>query len=273
MRFRVTYVTVALITLTLIPASVNLAAAPGASELDCLIEPYVVVAIGSPVSGLVETVADRGALVEKGQVVATLESSLETAAVAIARFRAEADTAIKTNQARVEFGTRAHARSKELFDKGTITSNEMDEVATQKLLAEMGLLEAQENQRLARLELQRATAALALRTIRSPITGSVVSRFLSPGELAGETALLRVAQLDPLRVEVFAPVSLIGQIRVGSRGQVVPEAPVGGVHQARVTVVDRVVDAASGTFGVRLELANPGYRLPAGLKCKVRFLR
>jgi hypothetical protein len=32
-----------------------------------------------------------------------------------------------------------------------------------------------------------------------------------------------------------------------------------------------VVDAASGTLGVRLELPNPGYRLPAGLKCKVRF--
>jgi multidrug efflux pump subunit AcrA (membrane-fusion protein) len=41
--------------------------------------------------------------------------------------------------------------------------------------------------------------------------------------------------------------------------------------EAKVTVVDRVVDAASGTFGVRLELPNPGYKLPAGLKCKTRF--
>jgi multidrug efflux pump subunit AcrA (membrane-fusion protein) len=40
-----------------------------------------------------------------------------------------------------------------------------------------------------------------------------------------------------------------------------------------VTVVDRVVDAASGTFGVRLEVPNPNYRLPAGLKCKARFNR
>lgn len=46
---------------------------------------------------------------------------------------------------------------------------------------------------------------------------------------------------------------------------------VGGVHTGRVTVVDRVVDAASGTFGVRLALPNADYRLPAGLKCKVRF--
>src|SRR5712691_2906004 len=33
----------------------------------------------------------------------------------------------------------------------------------------------------------------------------------------------------------------------------------------RWTVVDRVVDAASGLFGVRLELPNRDYRLPAGI--------
>jgi multidrug efflux pump subunit AcrA (membrane-fusion protein) len=38
-----------------------------------------------------------------------------------------------------------------------------------------------------------------------------------------------------------------------------------------VTVVDPVVDAASGTIGIRLELPNPGHRLPAGTKCEVRF--
>jgi hypothetical protein len=39
-----------------------------------------------------------------------------------------------------------------------------------------------------------------------------------------------------------------------------------------VTVVDRVFDAASSTFGVRLELPNPDYSLPAGLRCRIRFL-
>ena len=41
--------------------------------------------------------------------------------------------------------------------------------------------------------------------------------------------------------------------------------------KARVTVVDRVADAASSTFGVRLEIANPGNRIPGGLKCKLRL--
>jgi membrane fusion protein (multidrug efflux system) len=38
-----------------------------------------------------------------------------------------------------------------------------------------------------------------------------------------------------------------------------------------VTVVDKVFDAASATIGVRLELPNPDYSLPARLKCQVRF--
>jgi hypothetical protein len=31
------------------------------------------------------------------------------------------------------------------------------------------------------------------------------------------------------------------------------------------------MDAASGTFGVRLVLRNPRLEIPAGAKCKVRF--
>ncbi len=41
----------------------------------------------------------------------------------------------------------------------------------------------------------------------------------------------------------------------------------------RVIIVDRVIDAASGMFGVRIELNNPNYRLPAGLRCKVKFYK
>jgi multidrug efflux pump subunit AcrA (membrane-fusion protein) len=58
-------------------------------ELDCLIGPHVVVAVSSPVEGVVETIAvDRGDLVGKGHVLATLESSVERASVALAAARA-----------------------------------------------------------------------------------------------------------------------------------------------------------------------------------------
>jgi hypothetical protein len=47
------------------------------------------------------------------------------------------------------------------------------------------------------------------------------------------------------------PVKTLGSVKVGMKGLVKPEPPVGGMYTAKVIVVDRVVDAASGTFGVR----------------------
>ena len=38
-----------------------------------------------------------------------------------------------------------------------------------------------------------------------------------------------------------------------------------------IKVVDRVLDVASGTYGVRLELPNPQGQLPGGIRCQVEF--
>ncbi len=189
------------------------------TELDCLIEPYVVVTVSSPAVGLLEEVAvDRGDIVTKGQTIAKLDSKVEAATSAV-----------------------DHARAR-------LT-----------------------NDRLADLELRRSTAEIARRTIKSPIPGVVTERSLSTGEFAKQDPILKIAQLDPLRVEAFAPVSMLGAIAVGDEAQVIPQEPVKGSYAATVTVVDKVIDAASGTFGVRLALPNPDYQLSAGLKCTLHF--
>lgn len=87
----------------------------------------------------------------------------------------------------------------------------------------------------------------------------------------GEGAILTVAQIDPLNVEVIVSVEKFGSIAVGAEAIILPEEPIGGEYSAKVVIVDLVIDAASGTFGVRLELPNSDYRLPSGLKCRVMF--
>jgi RND family efflux transporter MFP subunit len=245
----------------------------GAAELDCLMQPREVVTVSAALEGVLEQVAvDRGDTVEKGAVLAMLESSLERNMVAMARARAEQDFVIKSNQVRVDFGARRFSRTDEMFKKSLVPLKELDEAETAKILAEYDLVEANERKRLADLDLERAQAALELRTIRSPITGVVIERLRHPGELASrEHPVVRIARLDPLRVEVFVPIALYGRITPGQRTVVVPEAPLNRPLEATVTVVDKVADAASGTFGVRLEIANPGNRVPGGLKCKVRL--
>lgn len=244
------------------------------AELDCLIEPHLIVNVGSPVEALLDRVeVDRGDLVKEGQVLARLEASVERATVTLARARAVMESGIQSGQVRLDYSIRKVASNEELLKQNAISERDVDEAKAQRDLNEIALVEARETKRLAELELERAEAALALRTIRSPVNGVVTERLLWAMELVKQTPIVKLAQLHPLRVEVFAPIALLGKITVGMSAQVIPEAPVGGTFAAKVTVVDRVVDAASGTFGVRLELPNPDYRLPAGLKCKVRFPR
>jgi RND family efflux transporter MFP subunit len=244
-----------------------------AEELDCLIEPHMQVELSSAVPGVLETVSvDRGDLIEKGQVLARLKDDVENATVELARARFEVDEEIKAKQANFAFRNRKQARSEELFKQKMVSFHEQDEAKTDALVAELELSLAKENKRLRELELQQAIENLQLRSLKSPIRGVVVARLLSPGESVENKPILKLAQLDPLNVEVIVPVALFGTVKPGMHAQVMPEAPVGGTYLADVKIIDRVIDAASGTFGVRLELPNPEYQLAAGLRCQVRFL-
>jgi RND family efflux transporter MFP subunit len=242
-------------------------------EFDGLIEPAVTSKVGSNTIGILESIpVDRGDMVKEGQVVATLQAGVEKATMDLAKARAELDATIKGKRAEMEFAERSKQRKKELFEKKTLSFQEWDEAETKRILAELALNEALEAKRIAELEYKRSVEVVKRMSIRSPINGVVVERLLSLGEYVENQPILKLAQIDPLYVEVIMPVSTLGSVKVGMQAQVKPEAPVGGVYKAKVTIVDKVVDAASGTFGVRLELPNPNYRLPPGLKCKVLFL-
>ena len=104
--------------------------------------------------------------------------------------------------------------------------------------------------------------------------GDAPANAVSAGELvnrAGSGDVVRIAQVPPLKIDVIAPLSLFGQIKVGQAALVSPEDPIGGVHEATVKVVDPLIDAASGTFRIRLELPNEDMSIPSGIRCRVQF--
>jgi membrane fusion protein (multidrug efflux system) len=230
------------------PPTPSAQAAPAAGgPLECLVEPHLVVHVGSAVDGVLEQVlVNRGDRVRKGQVVAKLQSGVESAT-------------LKLSQARVEFGRRKVERNEELFTKQLISALEWDELVTEVKLREQ--------------EVKRDEETLKLRTILSPIDGVVVERRLTPGEFirTEKSVVLKLAQVDPLNVEVVVPAGYFKSLRAGMAGTVSFEPYLSGSYRATVVVVDQVVDAASGTLGVRLQLPNPNNRIPAGIKCSVVF--
>jgi RND family efflux transporter MFP subunit len=246
-----------------------------AADYDCVIEARQNVEIRSPVEGVIASVpVRRGDFVQEGQIVATLASGPERAAVDLARSRAEMRGEIKAADARVELARKKLTRVEELQKQSFVSVNSRDEAEAEHRLAVEELRRATENQHLAQLDLTRAEEILNQRTIRSPFSGVVVEVMQKPGELATSNLkdpILKLAEIEHLNVEVVLPVSLYGSIRNGARAIVMPEKPVGGRYNATVEVVDRVIDAASGTFGVRLTMSNAKRRIPAGIRCRVRF--
>ena len=246
-----------------------------APEYDCLIEARQALDIRSPVEGVIESMlVQRGAAVRKGQTLALLYSGPERAALELARSRATNEGEIRSAEARVELTRKKFERAEELVKKNFVSANARDEAEAEYRLATEQLRVAQENRRLAELEVKRAEEILAQREIRSPVSGIVVEVILRPGELTSSNQkdpIIKLVQVDPLNVELILPVKDFGKIKAGQRAYVMPEAPVGGKYVARVEVVDQMFDAASGTFGVRLTLPNPDRRIPAGLKCRARF--
>lgn len=241
------------------------------AAFDCLIEPSQVVEVRTPVEGVIASISvSRGDVIRRGQPLVVLQSEAEKATVDSAAARARAEGAISAARNRIDYATRKLARLTDLQRENFTSPQARDEADAEKRLAEAELQTALEAREIARLELRRAKELLALRTIAAPFNGVVIDRLLHPGDLAeagsGRKPVLKVAQIDPLRVDVVLPASLWGQVRIGARARVTALVG-GGQHEAAVKAVDRVIDAASGTFVARLELPNPRGSVPGGSRC------
>lgn len=243
------------------------------AQLNCRIEPSVVVEMSSAVEGVIsEVLVDKNAIVKKGDVVARLDAGLEAATAELRRVQAELNSDVQAQKLTLAFSDRALARVKDLYEKKAASFSELDKLKTEQAIAQQQLQQALDRKRLAELEHKRALADLQRRTLISPIDGVVVERLKEPGEHIDFEPVLKLAQLDPLRVEVFAPASLYGKVKAGMKASVVPELGIADrSYAAEVVLVDQVIDGPSNTFGIRLSFPNPGNRLPSGLKCQVSF--
>lgn len=208
----------------------------------CLLEPGELVAAGSPVPGVIARVfRERGDRVRKGEPLFELESTVERATLQLAN-------------ARLDFARGKWERNQLLVREKVLSEQEIDELRHEVRLAEAAVAEA--------------SAIVERRRILSTVDGVVLERLASAGEYVRENPVLRVASLDPLRAELTLRAAQHGRLRVGQRLRLQVE----GGHPplpGRILNVDPHIDAASGTFTARVQLANPGAKVPPGLICRI----
>lgn len=213
-------------------------------QLSCLLEPSLEAELSSEVPGVVRQLkVQRGDVIKKGQVLMTLNSSVEKAALDTAR-------------AKLDFARRKVKRNEELYRKNLISDHEQDEMLTEQRLAQFLAKEAQ--------------VRLKQRETRSPFAGVVVERLKEPGEFVDDMPFLKVVSLNPLHAEVVIEAQYYGQVSKGMPVILFADGQ-GDGFPGEVKILDPVIDAASNTFAVTVELDNEGQALAAGVRCRVEF--
>ncbi len=240
--------------------------------LDCLVKPEMYVDLSSSVDAILDKVlVDTGDHIKKGQPLVKLERTVEIARVHLARLKARSNSEIENRRVQLQYAKRNSKRIKDLYARKSVSLYEKDKADTEVALAEIELKKATENKKFAQLNLELALAELERRTIRSPIDGIVVDRYSMVGESVVERTIMKLAQVDPLRVELIAPTEYFGLIKKGMEVDIYPERPANQSYKATVTIVDQLIDPASGSFTVRMALPNPGDQLVGGVNCIASF--
>jgi RND family efflux transporter MFP subunit len=245
-------------------------------QFDCLLEPYKLIVVRSPVIGVIDKLfVSRGSRVKEGDPLVRLDSTVESAAVELAAYKEKMTGQLQSAESRLTHAEGKLQRKVDLQSSNYASAQDRDDAAADVAVARADVLAAREAQDVARLEHAYAAAQLGLRLIRSPIDGVVVDQAMNAGDLAQPSDpnlfILKLAQINILRVKAIIPLAYYPRIKPQQKADVVPESPMQGHYPATVTVVDKIIDAASGTFQVRMDLPNPQYTLPAGLRCTVKL--
>ncbi|TFH48405.1 MAG: biotin/lipoyl-binding protein, partial [Lysobacterales bacterium] len=112
------------------------ASAGNDSVFDCVIQPTEYVELSSSVPGIIDTIAvDRSDPVEKGQVVAKLQSDVEQAQVELSKQRAAFDSEIESKRAGLGFAQRNQERTQQLFTKKAVPFGVLDQAKTDAIRA------------------------------------------------------------------------------------------------------------------------------------------
>lgn len=216
------------------------------APMACLMEPFQVSELGSASPGVLSNVlVQRGDVVKKGQVVAELNTSVDEATLGLRR-------------AEASYLSRVVERNADLFKRQLLPAGDYDEMTSRS--------------RQAQLQVALQQAILAERSIKSPFDGVVAERYAGPGDRVNDNKIVKLAQINPLLVKVVVPEGLYGQIKSDTDAQVMVNTAISDKPlKAKVWRIDRVMDAASGTFTVLLRVPNDGNTIPSGIRCSVRF--
>jgi len=260
------------------------------------------VSLRSQVEGqILDLNVDVGDLVEKGQILARIDNSLNKASVLeaeaeLAALRSEvtslqADvnqglTQIEQAKIALQQAQSDLARSNQLVEEGAVTQQSAEQAQNLVNNAQQTLESAQQqvaNRSSAVVAAKRRVAAqsaivaqeqqrASFSTLISPVTGSVLERILEPGDLAqvGDE-VLQLGDFSQIQVQVQISELELAKIQVGQEAQVQLDAFPERIFKGEVTQISLAADATARLIPVEVTIPNTDRRIGRGLLARVNF--
>jgi RND family efflux transporter MFP subunit len=233
------------------------------------------VEVAPKVSGRLEAIRVRlGDPVRRGELIARVEDEqfLQQVKQAEASF-AVAGATVRQRDADLAFAQTNLERSQNLFEQDLLSSQDIDDAQArhQAAVAQRDLALAQLAQAEARLEELRIT--LDNTEIRSPVDGFVGRRHLDPGAfVTSSTPVVSVVDISFVRLVVNLVEKDLRRVRAGVAANVEVDAYPDETFNGQVARIAPILNPATRTAEMEIEIPNPDFRLKPGMYARVDLL-
>jgi RND family efflux transporter MFP subunit len=219
--------------------------------------------------------ADRGTVVKKGQVLATLEAPELIASLNHSKAQVSAaEATLLERQSTQKVSKRTYLRVLQTSKtKGAVSPNEL-EVAYATMMADSALLKAShEKLQAAKAQMEAQSQLTGYLTVRAPFDGTVIERNISPGDLVGPEAngkpMFIVEDGLKLRLTVAIPENLANSIGEKSTVSFITQADPLKEYQATFARSANSVQENNRTMIAEFDFNNDKGDLKAGMYAEV----
>ena len=233
------------------------------------------VSVAPRAAGRLQDVSVRlGDRVSRGQRVARIEDFEIQEQVKQAEAAQEVSMAtIRQREADLQLAQTNAERSRNLFQRQLLPKQTLDDNESRYLsaLASVDLAKAQASQSKARLDELRINLGNTI--ITSPVNGFVSRRLVDPGAFVSQNApIVDVVDITTVRLVANIVEKDLKELQTGDGTKVEVDAYPGEEFMGRIARVSPVLDPATRTAPIEIEIPNPGYRLKPGMYARVSIL-
>lgn len=212
---------------------------------------------------------DIGDKVKAGQLLVEIDVPDLDAQLSQARAQlAQAQAAVKQVAAQRDYSKANTQRYESLADQKLVSQAQVEQTQAQASTDEASVTSAESNVVAQQANVRRLIETQAFARVVAPFAGTITTRNIERGDLVSETKtteLYTIAAIDPVRVFVEVPQTVVANVHPGAEATIVVREYPGRKFTGKVTRSAGALDPDLHTMTTEVQVPNPDGTLLPGM--------